>query len=145
MECKIIVFLRHFFLYLKISSVLIILFISRFGFANTSLDCPQRIEVNQEMLSSYNDWRVIASKGNHRFRRMTFKVKADPGELRSDSEEHKNNTTKIHWNFPLNEEIEQVCEYSGTLVKLVKKIDAKSCDVLIRSNNSDFISVECRK
>lgn len=144
MECQLNAFLKSSFRYLKGGLLLIVLFLPKYCFATSPQECPRVIEVNQEAASTYSNWRVLASKANHRFRRMSFKVRAELGELRSDNEKFTKGGIVSHWDFPPNQEIEQVCEYSGTLVKLVRKIDAKSCDILDKSENHTFISLKCK-
>lgn len=111
-------------------------------------DCPPTILVSETILSNPNGWDKAPYTGNQRLVRITFKLHSDPGELRPDEEYNQNGNQILIWNVEGMKELEQICTYTGTLVRLSRPVKGtvSHCKVQVTKSSgaSPGISAECQ-
>ena len=67
-------------------------------------------------------WAQVPYSGAQRLAHITFKLRSDPGELRPDEEIGKAGKQTLIWNVEGMKDLEQICVYSGTLVRLSRPV-----------------------
>src|SRR5436309_3299050 len=79
--------------------------------------CPPLLKVSQTGQSVPEDWNQVPFAGTQRLARITFRLSTDTGELRPDDERDVHGQRVLVWNVEGMKGLEQVCEYTGTLVR----------------------------
>lgn len=106
---------------------------SVFGICNAAPlpECPQTIAVSQVVETAPNGWEHVPYSGAQGLARVTFKLRADPGELRPDEERGRAGKQTLIWNVEGMKDLEQICVYSGTLVHLSRPVagSVSRCEV----------------
>jgi len=108
--------------------------------------CPSTLSVTQSPTVPVNDWTPVPYAGSQRLFRITFRLAADSGELRPDDERNAAGRQTSIWNVEGMKGLQQVCEYSGTLVRLVRPVPGvvKRCEVEAPSaSKSGVMSARC--
>ena len=88
--------------------------------------------------------------GTQKLSRITFRLSADPGELRPDDERSVDGQQTFIWNIENNagnmKGLEQVCEYTGTPVKTIQSVPGivKRCMVDIKNELGRNPSISSR-
>jgi hypothetical protein len=109
-------------------------------------NCPPLLKVSQTGQSVPEHWNQVPFAGTQRLARITFRVSTDPGELRPDDERNIDGQRVLVWNVEGMKGLEQVCEYTGTLVRLVRPVSGvvKRCQVGIDTATPGSLSVSSR-
>ena len=127
---------RTFNLFVSLSAMLV-LFVLTPGssVAGPLPSCPSLLAVSQSAQAPPKDWTHVPYSGSQRLSRITFRLSTDPGELRPDDERNTAGRRTFVWNVEALKGLEQVCEYTGTLARLVRPVpgSVKRCEVEINS------------
>jgi hypothetical protein len=109
-------------------------------------ECPQLLKVSQTAQSVPEDWTQVPFVGTQRLVRITFRLSVDPGELRPDDERDVQGERVFIWNVEGMNHLEQVCEYSGTLARLVRPVpgDVRRCEVKVNNATPGALRVSAR-
>jgi len=86
------------------------------------LECPQTLLVSQTVQTTPDGWSAMPYSGPLLLRRITFNMGSDYGELRPDDEKEKGEKRMLIWDVKGIKDLEQVCEYSGTLARLTRPV-----------------------
>jgi hypothetical protein len=108
--------------------------------------CPPLLTVSQSAQSPSKDFTQVPYSGSQRLSRITFRLSTDPGELRPDDEHNTAGRRTFIWNVEGLKGLEQVCEYTGTLVRLVRPVrgSVKRCEVEINSPSKGVAAMSSR-
>ena len=90
--------------------------------AATLPECPQTIVASQTVQITPEGWNALPYSGPQRLMRITFKLRPDSGELPPDEEKEKGGKQILVWDVKGLKELEQICEYSGTLARLTRPV-----------------------
>lgn len=85
-------------------------------------ECPPSLVVAQSVQSAPEGWEQTPYSGRQRLARITFKLRADAGELRPDEEAHKGGKRTLVWQVQGLKELVQICAYTGTLAVVSRPV-----------------------
>lgn len=85
-------------------------------------ECPPTLAISQAAQAAPDGWESVPYSGAQRLARITFKLSADPGELRHDEERTKSGKKVLTWHVEGLTGLEQICVYSGTLARLSRPV-----------------------
>ena len=92
------------------------------GNASPLPPCPSTLSVSQLAEAAPKGWEPLPYSGTQGLMHITFKLRTDPGELRPDEEKGRAGNRVLIWNVEGLKDIEQICVYSGTLVRLSRPV-----------------------